>query len=130
MAIRAELTIDDSVTLRVVRFYTTIKRQEDSKGRPATDPVWRIYLLLDVSNDKTITNWMCDPEKMANGKITLYKIGEDSKYKEIRFTSCFCFKMRDFFNAGQSFSSTFIGVAGKGLAINSIELEQSWPGSL
>lgn len=127
MSVRAELTIEGQ-TFRVVRFYTTLRRQEDDRGRPTSDPTWRIFLLLDASNDKTITNWMCDPKKKMDGKITLYKIDQDSKLKEIEFKKSFCFKMRDFFNASTSFSSTFIGIAGKDIVINSAELAQNWPG--
>ena len=127
MSVRAELTIEGQ-TFRVVRFYTTLRRQEDDRGRPTSDPTWRIFLLLDASNDKTITNWMCDPKKKVDGKITLYKIDQDSKLKEIEFKKSFCFKMRDFFNASVSFTSTFIGIAGKDIVINSAELAQNWPG--
>lgn len=127
MSVRAELTIEGQ-TFRVVRFYTTLRRQEDDRGRPTSDPTWRIFLLLDASNDKTITNWMCDPKKKIDGKITLYKIDQDSKLKEIEFKKSFCFKMRDFFNASASFTSTFIGIAGKDIVINSAELAQNWPG--
>jgi hypothetical protein len=93
-----------------------------------TDPTWRIFLLLDATNDTTITNWMCDPGKKVDGKLTIFKIGADSKLKEIEFKKSFCFKMRDFFSASHSFSSTFIAISGKDIAINSIELAQSWPG--
>jgi hypothetical protein len=127
MSVRAELTIEGQ-TFRVIRFYTTLRRQEDDRGRPTSDPTWRIYLLLEASSDKTITNWMCDPKKKLDGKITLYKVDQDSKLKEIEFRKSFCFKMRDFFNASASFTSTFIGIAGKDIVINSAELAQSWPG--
>jgi hypothetical protein len=93
-----------------------------------TDPTWRIFLLLDATSDTTITNWMCDPGKTVTGKLTIFKIGADSKLKEIEFRKSVCFKMRDFFSASHSFSSTFIGISGKDISINSIALEQSWPG--
>jgi hypothetical protein len=127
MAFRAELTIEGK-TFPLRRVYTTLKREEDVRGRPKSDPTWRIFLLIDATDDKTITNWMLDPRKKVDGKITLYKPEDDSKLKEIEFKQSFCFKLRDFFNASHSFSSSFVAIAGKDIKINNSQLEQSWPG--
>lgn len=127
MAFEGILTVEDK-TFKVVRCYITLKRQEDQRGRPMTDPTWRIFLLLDATDDSTITNWMCDPAKKVTGNLTLYRQGENTKVKEIEFKNSFCFKMRDFFNASQSFTSTFIAISGKDISINSNELAQRWPG--
>jgi hypothetical protein len=126
MSFRAELSIEGMV-FPIRRFYITLKREEDVRGRPKTDPTWRIFLLIDASDDTTITNWMLDPRKKIDGKITLYKPDDDSKLKEIEFKQSFCFKLRDFFNTTYSFTSSFLGIAGKDIKINNTELEQNWP---
>jgi hypothetical protein len=127
MAFEGILKVEDK-SFKVVRCYITLKRQEDHRGRPTTDPTWRIFLLLDATDDNTLTNWMCDPTKKVTGQLSLHRLGSGEKVKEIEFKNSFCFKMRDFFNASHSFSSTFIGISGKDISINSFELVQRWPG--
>jgi hypothetical protein len=127
MAYEGELTIEGK-TYNVIRCCMMVTRQEDNRGRPVTDPTWRMYLLLDADNDSTLTNWMFDPTKHVNGTLELRRQGEGSTVKKIEFKNTYCFRMRDFFNASASFSSTFIGIAGQGLSIDSVELNQKWIG--
>lgn len=127
MSVRVELTIEDK-TYQVRRYYTTIQRAEDEKGRPGSDPQWSLYVVIDAVNDTTITNWMLDPKKLVDGKLTLYTIGEDSKLKTIEFKKSTCHFLADYFNLDHAFITSYIAITGKDIKINTAELQQSWPG--
>ena len=127
MSVSVELEIEGKV-YPVRRYYAAIFRDDDAKGRPKSDPSWRLYVVLDGLNDSTITNWMLDPKKLVDGKLTLYRIIDGSKLKEITFKKSTCTLLNDFFNVDNSFITSYISVTGKDLKINTAELLQSWPG--
>lgn len=127
MAYEGELIIEGK-SYKVIRACMMVSRSMDERGRPVTSPTWRMYLLLDADSDSTITNWMFDPRKQIDGTLELRRQGEGSTVKKIEFKKTSCFRMRDHFNASESFSSTFIGISGQGLAIGSAELDQNWLG--
>lgn len=125
MAYEGELTIENK-TYNVIRACLMVTRAQDMRGRPYSPPTWRMFLLLDADNDSTLTNWMFDPIKQVAGTLELRRQGEGSIVKKIRFSNTHCFRMRDYFNASESFSSTFIGISGQKISIDDVELDQNW----
>ncbi|MER3498855.1 MAG: hypothetical protein C4308_09600 [Chitinophagaceae bacterium] len=128
MAFKVELTVEGK-TFVVRRYYAVIFREDDKKGRPKSDPAWRLYVVIDSLNDTTITNWMLDPKKLVDGKLSLYKIGDGSKVKDIEFKKSSCTFLNDHFNIEQPFITSYVAISGKDIKINTAELQQSWPGA-
>ncbi len=127
MSFKSELTIDGK-TFSIRRFLTTIVRNTDAKGRPSSMPAWAILIRLDAFDDTTLTGWMVDPSRQMDGKITIYKIDQDAKLKEIEFKKAYCTYMSDIFKADVSYATCEIHIHGKDIQINSASLEGNWPG--
>ena len=127
MSVRVELTVEGK-TYPVRRYYAIISRENDEKGRPTSDPFWQLFLVMDGLNDDTVTNWMLDPKKLVDGNLTLYKISDGSKFKDIEFKKSTCTLLTDHFNVDNAFITSFVTITGKDLKINEAELLQSWPG--
>ena len=128
MSFKVELTVEDK-TYTIRRFVAFLERENDAKGRPTSDIRWRLDLLMDAVNDITITGWMLDPKKQIDGKLTIYKIAEESTLKEIEFKKCVCCALRDHFSSRYSFASCKLTIAGKEIKINTAAFIHSWPGS-
>ncbi|HVM86767.1 MAG TPA: type VI secretion system tube protein TssD [Puia sp.] len=114
MSFKAELTVDNK-TYSVRRFHVITARNMDAKGRPSGKPEWGIFLLMDAVDDTTITSWMIDPTKQMDGKLTIYKIDQDAKLKEIKFEKSYCTAMIDTFMFDRSYSTCEIHIHGKDL---------------
>jgi hypothetical protein len=119
MSFRAELTIEDK-TYNVRRFYLVLDRQVDEKGRPSSMPGWKLIVRIDAVDDTTLVNWMIDPNKSLDGKIRLYKIDQDSRYKEIQFKKASCYVMHDSFKADISYATCEFEIIGEEILINSM----------
>ena len=126
MSFKAELTVDGKTYL-VRRFYTEIIRYMDSRGRPSSPTGWSIFLRIDAVDDTTLTGWMIDNEKRFDGKLTIYKMGQDAKLKDIKFKNCFCFGLYDIFQPEVSYAVCEIQISGEEIEINNASLKQNWP---
>jgi hypothetical protein len=124
MSFRAELTIDDK-TYNIRRYYLILERQTDEKGRPSSMPGWKLVVRIDAIDDTTLTNWMVDPNKKLDGKIKLYKIDQDSRYKEIEFKKGSCYLMIDSFKADISYTTCEFEIIGEEIYINSMAVMKS-----
>src|ERR1700730_14215715 len=127
MSFKAELSIEGKV-YNVRRFFTLIHRKTDAKGRPTSMPQWLIVLRIDAVDDTTLTSWMIDPTKQLDGKLTIYKIDQDTKLKEIQFKKSYCYSMVDIFQSDVSYATSEIYIGGKDIQINTASLKQNWPG--
>jgi hypothetical protein len=127
MPVSVILTIEGK-DFDVRRYYTSIYREKDQKGRPKSDPSWKIFIVLDGVNDTTITNWMMDPKKQVDGKLTLYNILDGSTFKEINFKKATCKGLTELFSLEKTFITSYLVITGKDIKINSAELVQNWPG--
>ena len=127
MSIFVKLTVEGK-DYEVRRYYTAILRSFDEKGRPKSDPTWKILLVIDGIGDTTITNWMMDPKKQVDGVLTLYNIVDGSKFKEIQFKKATCKGLTEYFSIERTFVTSYMVLTGKDIKINSAELVQNWPG--
>lgn len=121
MSFRAELTVEGAL-YQIRSFYTAIHRDTDDRGRPSSMPTWASIITIDATDDTTITNWMIDPTKEVEGQITIYRIDEDAKLKEIKFKKSYCLFMRDRFIAGTSVARCEIAISGGELDIDAASL--------
>lgn len=127
MSFKSELTVENK-TFSIRRFYTFIYRKTDAKGRPSSMPSWKIIVALDAVDDTTLTGWMIDPTKQIDGKITIYRIDQDAKLKEIEFKKSYCIYLRDEFKADISYATCEIHISGRDIQVNTASLEGNWPG--
>ena len=66
------------------------KQKRDILGRPESGVSGGIIrLLLEVNEDDTFATWIANPKKKENGKITLYRIDQESKFKQIEFEGAY-----------------------------------------
>ena len=128
MSFKTELTIEGKI-YNVRKFVVTIHRNMDYKGRPTSMPAWSIFLVIDAINETTVTNWMIDPTKQLDGKLTIYKIDQESRLKEINFKKSYCYRMNDIFKTDISYATCELSIGGEDIAINSAEVKQHWPAS-
>jgi len=126
MSFFVELTVEGKV-YPVRRYFIKIVRDEDDKGRPQSNPTWKIIVLMDKMQDNTIVNWMLDPKRLIDGKLSLYKL-DGSVLKEIEFKHSSCSLVYDHFNINYSFMASHIFITGQDMKINTAELKQAWPG--
>jgi hypothetical protein len=111
MPFNAQLTVDDK-TYPIRAYYMIVSRDVDPKGRPNAKFSWQMAIRIDAMDDTTLTNWMVDPSKQLDGKITLYKIDQMSKQKEIQFKQSYCYRMDDLFIADTLYSNCQVVISG------------------
>ena len=129
MSFKSELTIEGK-TYNVRRFFVSVKRNIDQRGRPSSMPSWSLFVVIDSVQDTTLTRWMLDSVKELNGELIMYKIDQNSKLKEISFKKSYCFGMNDLFNSETGYATCELLIAGRDLKINTAELKQNWPGGI
>jgi hypothetical protein len=122
MAFNASLQLDgNTYDLRNVRIY--LGRGKDQKGRPLINAHWYVTFILDAIKDTVITEWMIDPYKKMDGKITI-RCREGNK--EIEFKEAFCTGMTDEFNPSINVASCECNIEGKEIVINSTPYIPNW----
>jgi hypothetical protein len=120
MSFKVELTVDNQV-YPVRDFYLSVLRETNPKGLPCSKPSWILDVTIDVVNDKTITQWMIDPDKQFDGSVVIYK-DLDTKMKNIEFKNSNCFTMIDQFIPEMSETSCFIRIAGTEIKVGGAKL--------
>jgi len=121
MAFKVELTIDDQV-FPVKDFYLSMLRETNPKGQPSSNPAWILDVTIDAVNDTTVTQWMIDPSKQADGSLTVYKTDGEGKMKTIEFKNSSCYTMIDRFIPEFSETSCYIRIAGAEINVGNAKL--------
>ncbi len=121
MAFKVELTIDNQVFL-VRDFYLSLLRETNPKGQPSSNPNWILDITINAVNDTTITQWMIDPSKQADGSLAIYKTDGEGKLKSIEFKNSSCFAMIDRFIPEFSETSCYIRVSGAEIHVGNAKL--------
>jgi hypothetical protein len=104
-----------------------VYRETNVKGRPSSEPRWAIHACFDAVDDTTITNWMIDPAKQFDGKITLYRIDQATKLKEIEFKKSYCVYLGDIFIVDRAYAICEILIVGKDIQVNTASVQGNWP---
>ena len=88
----AELSIEGK-TFPVLTASYGLYQTTDETGKPNSGVrTHLIQLQLSGSDDDTLTNWAVDPQKRVDGKITFFRIDEQSTFKELTFEQAYCVK--------------------------------------
>ena len=127
MSFRSELTID-SKTYQVKRFRLSVEREYDRMGRPGSLPKWTLIIVVDAADDKTLTDWMIDATQTKQGKLTIFKIDQASKMKEIEFKNSYCGEMNNTFMIDKGYTSCEMFIIGEDIKIDTTEIINSWAG--
>jgi hypothetical protein len=86
----AELSIDGK-TFSVLTASYGLYQAMDESGKPSSGVrTHLIQLQLAGSDDETLTNWAADAQKRLDGKITFFRIDEQSTFKELAFEQAYC----------------------------------------
>jgi hypothetical protein len=75
-----------------------LQQKYDSSGKPASGVRGGIIdLIMQGSDDDTFYSWMHEPTKKQDGKITLFRIDQESKFKEIEFKNAYIITIAESF---------------------------------
>ena len=77
-------------------------------------------------NDALLMEWVTSDQKTMDGTITIYKIDEESKLKEIKFEKGYCISLNEFFEHGSGDGMSIV-VSAEKLNIGSISVDNDWP---
>ena len=95
-------------------------------GRPVSSVRGGQITLSVLSSDSTaLAEWMVDPHKTLDGKVTFFQLESDQKLKELEFTKGYCVSHSESFsNSGNMVEN--IVVSAQKIKIGNAEHENSW----
>lgn len=97
MSFKANLQVDGK-DFELLECVCELSQKHDSSGRPASGVnAGFIRFIIEGTDDDTFGSWIADPTKKKDGKITLFRIDQDSKFKEIEFTGGYLFVLSESF---------------------------------
>ena len=100
MSFSYNLHVDDK-DYALLAFEYNIGQDAQSNGVPAGGiAAGKIRLLLDVLDDNFFVNWMFNWKSQKDGTITVNRIDQSSKFKEIKFTKAYMLEMVESFSVG------------------------------
>ncbi|AUD01101.1 type VI secretion system tube protein TssD [Spirosoma pollinicola] len=86
----AEMSLDGK-TFPVLTVSYGLYQATDESGKPSSGVrTYLIQLRLAGSDDETLPNWAVDAQKQFDGKITFFRIDEQSTFKELTFEQAYC----------------------------------------
>lgn len=86
----AEMSLDGK-TFPVLTVSYGLYQATDESGKPSSGVrTHLIQLRLAGSDDETLPNWAVDAQKQFDGKITFFRIDEQSTFKELTFEQAYC----------------------------------------
>jgi hypothetical protein len=86
----AELSIDGK-TFPLLTVSYGLYQATDESGKPSSGVrTHLIQLRLTGSDDETLPTWAVDAQKRLDGKLTFFRIDEQSTFKELTFEQAYC----------------------------------------
>ena len=122
MAYEGTLTVEGT-DYPINWLFLRVVRNENQRGEPASRPEWGVVVSLDAMEDSTVKNWMIDPNMQKDAKITLQRIDEDGKFKEIELKKAYCVWYHDEFYADMEYLHTTINITGSEIHFNKATLQ-------
>ena len=113
----AEMTVDNQ-TFPVSQCFFQIRRVVDSHGRPQSRPYWSAWISMESTAKSTIANWMLDPNKQLDVKITFSQTGQPAKFREITLSKAYCFEYRERFTSDEDYGLLRFMVMGPEVSID------------
>lgn len=97
MAFKADLDLNGK-TYEVLEFNSAFDQKHDNKGKPGSGVKGGlITIIIAGTADDTFSSWATDPTKTNDGTITLYRIDQNSKFKEYKFSGAYITKLCESF---------------------------------
>lgn len=131
----AELSLEGK-TFPVLTATYGLLQQTDEGGKPTAGVrTHLIQLRLTGSDDETLTSWAADARKQLDGKVTFFRIDEQSTFKEVAFEKAYCVyyaeRVAPMDIAGmESLPGTYlidIGISPAVLKIGATRHDNQWP---
>jgi Hemolysin coregulated protein Hcp (TssD) len=109
MSFKCELKVADK-TFEVIQCLLPVSQRRNQRGRPASGVrAEEIELILEGTDDGTLSTWMADPTKKQDGNITFFRIDQDSRFKEIDFEGAYMMTLVEYFTVGNR-TADFLGM--------------------
>ncbi len=100
MSFKADLQVAGN-TYSVVQCHIPITQKYDQKGKPSSGVhSGQIKVILEGTDDGALGSWMADPTKKQDGKLTFYRIDQESVFKEIEFEGAYMMTLIEHFTTG------------------------------
>jgi len=97
MSFRADLSINGK-TYEVLEFSSHLEQKYDNKGKPGSGVKGgQLIIIIAGTADDTFSSWAADPTKKNDGTVTLYRIDQNSKFKEYKFSGAYITKLCESF---------------------------------
>jgi hypothetical protein len=124
---KAELEVQGK-KYEVVSSNYTLHQATDEKGRPASKVRGGSLTITVVSkSDDNLIGWMVNPTKQLDGVITFFKIDEDAKMKEVKFTKAYCVGFSENFVSNDSSAmTTTVQLSAENIDVDGVKHENKW----
>jgi hypothetical protein len=97
MSFKADLDLNGK-TFEVLEFKSQLEQKYDQKGKPTSGVKGgSFYLIIAGTPEDTFAAWITDPTKKNDGTITMYRIDQNSKFKEYKFTGAYITRLIESF---------------------------------
>lgn len=128
MAFRASLNLGNK-EFDVLDCHYSLKRDVDSKGRPASNIYGgQIRIKVESTDDTSILEQMTNQFKPISGSITFKKGDEEAKMKELVWENGYLIEFDESIDivGSQPMTITFV-VSAQVIKIGGAQFEQNWP---
>ncbi len=96
-------------TYSIIECGVPLQQKYDQKGKPASGVhSGRIRLILEGTDDGTLGNWMADPTKKQDGKLTFFRVDQDSTFKEVEFEGAYIITLMENFTLDVEMSKALL----------------------
>ncbi len=128
MSFKAEFEVAGN-KYRVLHCSYSLQQDIDATGRPSSGVKGGTIQLEVESTDKTaLTEWMVDPFKHQDGKITFYKRDSNQKSKELSFKEGYLVSYSETFtNVGDNPMTEHFVISSKEIKMGNAEHKNEWP---
>jgi hypothetical protein len=128
MSFKAEFEVGGN-KFRVLHASYSLQQDIDATGRPSSGVKGGTIQIEVESTDKTaLTEWMVDPFKHQDGKITFYKRDSNQKSKELTFKEGYLVSYTEnFTNTGENPMTEHFVISAKEVKMGNAEHKNEWP---
>ena len=96
-------------TYSIIECSVPLYQKYDQKGKPASGVhSGRIRLILEGTDDGTLGNWMSDPTKKQDGKLSFFRVDQESTFKEISFEGAYIIALLENFTTDIEMSNALL----------------------
>lgn len=128
MSFRATLSLEGK-EYDVLKCVYTVKREVDSKGRPASNLYGgRIILDIESTDDISVLEKMAMQFKPISGTVAFKKDDEDAKMKELNFKNAYIVDFNESINiVGEVPMSINFAISAQEIEMGDASFVQNWP---